>query len=121
MLDRTSTNEVSVYAEGSLYKTLCIRRETFSLYYGYYEQCDRDNPLVNPMPLYPDFRQHPRYASCGSPFVTKMQDACEHFRAARGRCAKENECAECTHYIHGEDLIGLCREPRNRYNSYKDI
>lgn len=113
MIDRTNTDHPSVGTEGSLYKTFCIRGETIAVYYGYYEQCDRDNLLVEPMPLYPDFKRHPLYASCGSPFVTKMQDACEWFCSADGICNEENECAECRHYMHGEDLIGLCREPHN--------
>ncbi len=91
--------------EGDLYKTLNIYGRTFTLYYGYYEECERNNLLIEPMPIYPDFISNPEYTDKGQAYVTKMQDACKHFT---GKFRQYNECAECEHYLHGDDLIGIC-------------
>ena len=97
--------------EGELYKVLHIYGRTFRILYGYYEEKERENPLIEPMPIYPDFWKYPQYTPEGAPFVTKMQDPCGHYIAKRpGFC----ECAECAYYSHGEDLIGVCVCPANR-------
>lgn len=97
--------------EGDIYKSLHIYGQRFELAYGYYEACERDNPLVEPMPIYPDFLRDPRYTKEGFPFVTKMQDVCPHFAGERS-CF--SECADCRFYSHGEDLIGICICPQNQ-------
>lgn len=91
--------------EGDLFKRLQIEGREFEIYYGYYEDIERENPLVEPMPIYPDFLKEPQYTADGFPFVTKMQDACEHYK---GNKEKFKECAECEYYKHCEDLIGVC-------------
>ena len=41
--------------EGDLYKEVTIAGKIFRLLYGYYENFEREGPLNDPMPLYPDF------------------------------------------------------------------
>ncbi len=98
-------NSTSKNQEGDLYKILNIKGHTFKLYYGYYEECERENPAVEPMPIYPDFIKTPEFTENGQAFVTKMQDACKYYK---GKPGQFNECAECEHYLHGDDLIGIC-------------
>ena len=97
--------------EGELYKKLEIFGRFFELRYGYYEQKDRENPMVNPIPIYPDFLSLPEYTEDGRPFVTKMQDACLCYR---GEVTRFAECGDCEHYSHGEELIGVCENRLNR-------
>ena len=92
-------------AEGTLYKQLNIRGKFFEIRYGYYEDRDRNNPAIDPMPIYPDFLQQPQFTQGGFPFVTKMQDACPHYRGEASLC---KECAECAFFHPEEDLIGIC-------------
>ncbi|MBO5196619.1 MAG: hypothetical protein J6C03_05940 [Clostridia bacterium] len=92
-------------SEGELYKSLNVYGCDFDIYYGYYEDCDRQNPFVDPMPIYPDFIKNPQYTKNGLPFVTKMQGACSYYK---GKDTKEKDCAECRHYLHGAELLGVC-------------
>ena len=100
-----SQNGVCSHSEGELYKRLDINGCVFEIKYGYYEECDRNNPLVEPMPIYPDFIKNPVYTNEGFPFVTKMQDVCEHYK---GMEIVDKGCAECEYYNHGDELIGTC-------------
>lgn len=100
--------------EGDLFKVLKLHGQTFRITYGYYEACDRENPAVDPMPIYPDFAGNPTYSLDGFPFVTKMQDACKEYQ---GKQSQSAECAECAYYLHGEELLGLCTCPRNQKNN----
>lgn len=98
-------------SEGDLYKIVNVQGHTFELYYGYYEEIERKNPAIEPMPIYPDFLENPTYSNDGLPFVTKMQDACKHYK---GEMNKFGECAECQYYLHGDDLIGVCTCHHNK-------
>lgn len=97
--------------EGELFKVIHVHGKLFPIYYGYYEDCDRHNPAVEPMPIYPDFTLKPQYTQEGFPFVTKMQTACRNYR---GRPANEQDCAECEYYKHGDELLGICVCMKNR-------
>ncbi len=97
--------------EGNLFKILNIYGIRFEIYYGYYEDCERENSLVEPMPIYPDFLKEPQFTSDGLPFVTKMQDACRYYKGNRKNFM---ECAECEYYENGEDLIGVCTNPTRK-------
>ncbi len=110
-LSRDLPKQPPDYSEGDLYKIIDIHGHIFEIYYGYYEDCDRENPTVDPMPIYPDFLENPEYTNDGFPFVTKMQDACSHYQ---GRITKENDCADCRFYSHGDELIGICMCTKNR-------
>ena len=104
--------------EGDLYKVIHLYGHTFSIFYGYYETFERDNPEVEPMPIYPDFLAKPQYTTDGFPFVTKMQDTCIHYS---GKLSGFSECAECRYYLHGDELIGICTCSRNRLTENNDI
>lgn len=98
-------------SEGALYRIIEIFGEVFEIYYGYYEECERENPNVEPMPIYPDFLINPQFTKDGYPFVTKMQDACRFYK---GKPSKFSECAECSYYRHGDDFLGICGNDKNK-------
>ena len=97
--------------EGALYRVIRLYGCQFPVYYGYYDELDRKNPQVDPMPVYPDFIAQPQFTPEGYRFVTKMQDACQHYI---GKLGHEKECADCSHYCHGEDLLGICKCQQRR-------
>ena len=98
-------------AEGILYKVLHVRDTAFPLYYGFYEEFERNNPGAEPIPIYPDFLKEPQYTHEGVPFVTKMQDACTYYE---GTDSESNECGECSYFEPGEELMGICNCPNKR-------
>lgn len=100
-----SKDNEPVIREGDLYRVVHIGGETFVIRFGYYEDYERQNVLIEPMPIYPDFGNNPRYTRDGFPFVTKMQDACPFYK---GKLRMSNECAECEFFAQGEDLLGIC-------------
>ena len=103
-MKNTHDYSLSIPQEGTLYKIIKLEGVTFELYYGYYEDKDRDNPLCSPIPIYPDFIGSPQYTDSGLPFATDMQDACEHFI---GKDPNDG-CFGCAHYKRGEEFLGLC-------------
>ena len=109
----TSPFDKSAYAhkEGDLYKIISLYGKTIEIRYGYYEEIDRRR---EPVEVYPDFVKAPLYTDEGFPFVTLMQDACPHY--ARRNAGGEAECGNCLYVERGEELIALCKCPRNRRN-----
>ena len=101
--------EGKIQNEGELFKVIETHGKKFELYYGYYEDCDRSNPFVDPVPIYPDFVVNPVYTSDGQPFVTDMQDACKYYEGKR----IEDGCYSCEHYVPCEDFIGICSHSEN--------
>lgn len=107
-----STNDAGItHAEGELYKIINLHGRVFEIRYGYYEECDRQNPIVKPMPIYPDLIKEPIFTNDGFRFVTKMQDACRYYK---GKEVIDKGCAECEHYRHGAELIGVCSHIENK-------
>ena len=104
-----------VPTEGELYKVVTVFGKTFELWYGYYEDFERENPTVEPMPIYPNFRKEPLYTDEGEPFVTMMQDACPYYKGEKKRTA-DSTCDECKYFGHGEDWFGICTCPKNKKN-----
>ena len=96
--------------EGTLYKNLTVFDKTFEVRYGYYEKFERENANSYPVPIYPDFLKDPLYTRDGHPFVTKMQELCR-FGSSK---FKDGCCADCPHYLHGEEMIGICTCAENR-------
>jgi len=96
--------------EGELYRVVNVQGTEFELYYGYYEEADRRNPLVEPMPIYPDLLSEPRYTQGGKRIVTRMQDACENYNGSRGG---DEVCGECRHFKRCEALFGICQAENN--------
>ena len=94
------------HKEGELYKIITAYGRSFEIYYGYYEEIDRLNPLCPPMEIYPNFKETPIYTDKGVPFVTAMQNACEHYK---GEQDDDSKCFQCFHYEKCEELLGVCR------------
>ena len=99
------------HKEGELYKVIKAHGKIFEIYYGYYDEADRQNPLVEPMEMYPNFVQTPVYTEKGIPFAVAMQPPCKHFK---GEADVDNTCYQCTYYERCEELLGLCTCPHNR-------
>jgi len=95
------------HVEGELYKKIELYGRTFNLYYGYYEDCDRINPLCEPIPIYPDFTKEPVYTDRGEPFATEIQDACLYYKG-NAKPAPDITCADCQYLLHGEGWFGIC-------------
>lgn len=104
------TQKTPVPKEGDLYKEVTIRNVSFKLRYGYYEDFERNGQYNEPMPIYPDFITKPMFTDDGFPFVTAMQDICEHYSGKTG----EDSCSECQHFCECEELFGLCYNPKKR-------
>ena len=115
-----SQEKKEVHTEGELYREIKLYGRTFTLYYGYYEECDRQNPLCKPIVIYPDFLTAPFYTKEGIPFATMMQDACPHFRG-KGARTEDSSCGECAHFVRGEEWFGICTCPHNRRNEKNTI
>lgn len=96
--------------EGDLYRVLRVFGREFALHYGYYDERERESRYSEPIPIYPDFHAFPQYTEDGHPFVTAMQDACEHFRGEH----PEDGCHGCAHYRHGEEFLGICQHQERR-------
>ena len=94
------------HKEGELYKVITVHGKTFEIYYGYYDEEDRQNPYVEPMEMYPNFILYPVYTEKGAPFVTAIQVPCQHFK---GKADVDNTCYQCAYYERCEELLGLCR------------
>lgn len=92
--------------EGELFKVITAHGERFEIYYGYYEEIDRQNPNQEPMEMYPNFIEKPRYTDTGIPFVTAMQKPCGYFS---GEQDEDDTCYQCSYYEKCEDLLGVCR------------
>ena len=99
--------------EGDLYKVVTTFGKTFELRYGYYEECDRQSPLCEPIVIYPDLLRAPVYTDEGMPFVTMMQDACKSYKG-EAKCTPDTTCAECKYFQRGEEWFGICTGPRNK-------
>ncbi|MBQ8850452.1 MAG: hypothetical protein IJ011_08995 [Clostridia bacterium] len=99
--------------EGDLYRTVTTFGRPFELRYGYYEECDKESPLCDPVPIYPDFTREPLYTDDGEPFVTMMQDACESYKGEAKRTA-DTTCEECANFKRGEEWFGICQCPKNK-------
>ncbi|MBQ8351208.1 MAG: hypothetical protein IJY20_04080 [Clostridia bacterium] len=96
--------------EGELYKVLTVFGISFPLYYGYYDERERDSRYSEPIPIYPDFIKQPRYTANGLPFVTAMQSVCPHYKGQ----SPEDGCHTCSHYQSGEEFLGICLHEGNR-------
>ena len=101
----------SQHKEGELYKIIEAHGKTFEIYYGYYDEADRQNPYVEPMEMYPDFILTPVYTEKGVPFATAMQAPCEHFK---GEVDADNTCYQCAYYEKCEELLGVCTCPKKQ-------
>ena len=97
--------------DGDLYKVVTVFGKVFALRYGYYEEFERSRG--EPIPIYPNFRKAPVYTEEGYPFVTQMQELCEHGESR----FDDGCCADCRYYRDGDELIGICLCEKNRRSS----
>ena len=88
--------------DGDLFKVVTLYGKTFEIRYGYYEEYERHRE--EPVPIYPDFKASPVYTNEGYPFVTQMQELCDHGKSP----FPDGCCVDCEHYRHGDDLLGIC-------------
>lgn len=107
------------HTEGELYKTVKLHGRTFTLYYGYYEECDRQNPLCEPILIYPDFIKEPVYTESGEPFATMVQDACKWYSGEAGRTT-DTTCGECKYFQRGEEWFGVCTCNKNKKENFNE-
>ena len=103
------------HKEGELYKVVTTFGKTFELRYGYYQECDRQSPLCDPVVIYPDFTKEPVYTDDGTPFVTMMQDACRSYKGDAKRTV-DTTCADCKYFERGEEWFGVCRCKQRKKN-----
>ena len=94
--------------EGELYADLSVCGEVFTIYYGYYEEVDRESG--DPIPLYPDLSTNPVFCAEGYPIVTQMQIACESYCGS----PHEDSCGHCPFFEKAELLFGKCTAPSKR-------
>ena len=103
--------------EGDIYGVFKVGESNFEIRYGYYEESDRLGKYNDPIPIYPNFLERPQYDNEGYPFVTEMQDICEHFD---GKLLVDI-CCGCSYFEKGQDLIGICRCPKRKYRFNDEI
>ncbi len=96
--------------EGDLYKQITVFGKTFELRYGYYSESERHSAFNEVIPIYPNFIKEPIHTDEGHPFVTQMQDICEHYAGTPGG----DDCFGCCHYLHGDELLGICVCEKNK-------
>ena len=106
IFEQNASQKNPQHKEGELYKIIEAHGKTFEIYYGYYDEADRQNPYVEPMEMYPNFVEAPVYTDKGIPFVTAMQSPCKHFK---GEDDVDNTCYQCAYYEKCEELLGLCK------------
>ena len=100
------------YNEGDLYRSVDIFGKIFNIYYGYYEDYERDSLFNDPVPVYPNLRDNPEYDGDGNRIVTEMQIACPHYNGT----IMEDSCSHCPYYQRVDDLFGICLCEQNRKN-----
>lgn len=94
------------HKEGDLFKVITAHGVTFEIYYGYYEEIDRQNPNSEPMEMYPNFIENPTYTADGVPFVTGFQKKCKYYK---GEPDEDGTCYQCSYYEKCEELLGICK------------
>ena len=98
--------------EGDIYKIIEFGGHRFEIRYGFYEEYVRKSKFGELIPIYPDFTSEQKYTNNGHPFVTQMQNICEH---AKTTVNFEPSCVDCYYFCQGEDLIGFCKcDKRNK-------
>jgi len=96
--------------EGELYASVSVYGKPFELYYGYYEEFERNSQWAEPVPIYPDLRACPLYTDEGHPIVTQMQIACPHY----GGPCEEDSCGHCPYFQKAELLFGKCTHGKRK-------
>ena len=90
--------------EGELYKEVSVGGNKFKLYYGYYEELDKDSVFNEPIPIYPDLSRESVFTHDGFRIVTAMQDVCGNYNGKGG-----DSCDMCLYFEKSAELFGICR------------
>lgn len=108
MPDRMTTPK-----EGDLYRTYQIDGHRFDIYYGYYDESERDR--VEPLPIFPDLKQKAIHTETGERIVTSLQLPCPHY-SPKDPDRPELWCGDCCSYAGGRAEMGVCTNVNNIYN-----
>lgn len=98
------------HKEGELYGIVTVYGNTFEIYYGYYEDFERESRWCEPVPVYPDLRAEPKYTDRGERIVTEMQAACEAYDGT----PSADRCGLCSHFERGAELFGICKHTHKK-------
>lgn len=96
--------------EGDIYDVVPVGGHSFVIRYGFYEESERG--VSDPIPIFPCFLTNPVHTDEGSPLVTRIQDACEHYIPTQGE--GDGWCADCIHCQNWYTEIGICQCPRRQ-------
>lgn len=108
--ERDGTTPTQEPREGDVYATVEVFGKHFELRYGYYDDRDRSGPADV---IYPDFRREPLFTDTGEPFVTMMQDICDHYESDLPS-TDDSTCADCKRFVRGEEFFGICSSPKTK-------
>jgi len=102
--------------DGDLYEIAEVYGHRFEIRYGYYEEYERGR--IEPLPIYPLFRETPAYSPEGYPLATKMQEPCEDYILKKEGIDNER-CADCIYFHNeGKNIIGICKcEKKQKINT----
>ncbi len=95
-------------SEGDIYKKITVSGKTFVILYGYYSDKERDG---EPMPVLPDFDMVPVYDGEGRRLVTRIQDACKHYKPKTEK--GDGWCSDCEYFPDPREDIGICQCENN--------
>ena len=98
--------------EGELFKELSVFGKSFKIYYGYYEDFEREGRYNEPMPIYPDLTKERISTDDGNLIVTAIQEVCDSFSGKKD--ADVDGCIDCQFYAHCDDLFGVCLHPNQK-------
>lgn len=97
--------KATIPSEGDLYKVIEIEKNIFEIYYGYYEERERDK--VEPLPVFPDLKKNPVFTADGNPIVTAIQEPCEYYTPLNKERSEE-WCGDCISYLDADKEISIC-------------
>lgn len=89
--------------EGDLYKVFEVGGHIIEIRYGYYSEKERG--MVEPLPVFPNFREKQLYSKEGLPLASAIDSACEHYTPIGEN--PEDCCSDCRCFSGKE--IGICR------------
>ena len=101
--------------DGDLYKRIELYGKVFEIFYGYYEEFEKESAFGEPTPIYPDFLKHPAYTPEGCPFTTQMQPLC----AFGDSKFPDGCCIDCSHFSAEYDLFGICKCPQKQLPNHE--
>lgn len=91
-------------------RSYCLDGDTCEVLFIYDSQCQRH------FGEYPDFEESPRYTGNGWPWVTAMQESCQHSINKYDFQERCMDCGSCQYFVQEQDhdLIGICYHENQR-------